>query len=115
MRHPSRWPVAISAKSFKHSATVRLNPDQVRQIRDCIRDSFGAGSRTWLFGSRTDDLRRGGDVDLYVEPEHSSLRAELKCKSRLKDLLDLDVDLIVRRSGHPQPIHQLAREKGVPL
>lgn len=94
---------------------MRLDPDQVRQIRECIRETFGAGSRTWLFGSRTDDRRRGGDVDLYVEPEHSDLRAELQCRSRLKDLLDLDVDLLVRRPGNPQPIHQIAREKGVPL
>lgn len=94
---------------------MRLTPDQVRQIRECIREAFGDDSRTWLFGSRTDDTRRGGDVDLYVESEHSSLRAELLCRSRLQDLLDLDVDLIVSRPGHPQPIHHIARESGLPL
>lgn len=94
---------------------MRLTPHHIRQIRDCIHQSFGAKSRTWLFGSRTDDTRRGGDVDLYVEPESVSLRAELLCKSPLRDLLDLDVDRVARRSDAPRPIHRIARESGIPL
>lgn len=94
---------------------MRLNETQTALIRNCIRQSFGPRSRAWLFGSRTDDRRRGGDVDLYVEPEHTDLRTELYCKVKLQELLDLDVDLVVKRPGDELPIHAIARETGITL
>ena len=47
---------------------MRLTPDQAQAIRGRIRIHMGKQARIWLFGSRTDDSRLGGDVDLYVEP-----------------------------------------------
>lgn len=94
---------------------MRLSSEQIDIIRRCIAQSFGGQSRTWLFGSRADDSRRGGDVDLYVEPEYTDLRAELLCKARLKDMLDLNVDLIVKRAQSSRTIERIARETGISL
>jgi hypothetical protein len=47
---------------------MRLTPDQAQTIRSSVRLHLGMQSRVWLFGSRVDDQRRGGDVDLHVEP-----------------------------------------------
>ncbi len=41
--------------------------EQVR-IRELTEKYFGMGSTVRLFGSRVDDTKRGGDIDLYVEP-----------------------------------------------
>jgi len=30
---------------------------------------FGSKSHVWLFGSRVNDHQKGGDIDLYIEPE----------------------------------------------
>ena len=63
-----------------------------------------------------DDQRRGGDVNLYVEPESlPSLVDRLLCKSALADALDLNVDLIVRQLGRDLPAYRIARRSGVAL
>lgn len=77
---------------------------------------MGDGTRIWLFGSRADDQRRGGDVDLYVEPESRvSLEAEVRCKGALADELDLAVDLVVGQPHLDKPIYRIAKRSGVPL
>ena len=95
---------------------MRLTPDQAEAIRSSIRQPMGMQSRIWLFGSRVDDQRRGGDVDLYVEPESSpALIDRLRCKVALADALDLNVDLVVQQPGCDLPIYRIARRHGVPL
>ena len=95
---------------------MRLTPEQAQAIRERIRGCMGPHARIWLFGSRADDSRRGGDVDLYVEPEIApDPMACLKCKSALADALDLNVDLIVQQSGLDLPIYRIARQRGVAL
>ena len=95
---------------------MRLTPDQADAIRQRIHKHMGSQTRIWLFGSRVDDSRRGGDVDLYVEPESPpGLVASLLCKSALADALDLNVDLIVRTPGRDLPIYQIATQRGVQL
>ena len=95
---------------------MRLTPDQAQAIRERIRGCMGAQARIWLFGSRVDDTRRGGDVDLYVEPETApDLVSSLRCKSALADALDLNVDLIVQQPGRDLPIYRIAKRSGVAL
>ena len=95
---------------------MRLTSEQAETIRSSIRLHLGMQSRIWLFGSRVDDQRRGGDVDLYVEPESSpALIDRLRCKVALADALDLNVDLIVQQPGSGLPIYRIARRHGVPL
>ena len=95
---------------------MRLTPDQADTIRRRIRGCMGQQARIWLFGSRADDSRRGGDVDIYVEPELApSLESRLMCKSALADALDLNVDLIVQQPGRDLPIYRIAKQSGVPL
>ncbi len=46
---------------------MRLSLDHVAHIREVVRQEAGPAARVRLFGSRLDDTRRGGDVDLLVE------------------------------------------------
>ena len=36
-------------------------------IKKAFHESFGEGT-IYLFGSRVDDIKRGGDIDLYLVP-----------------------------------------------
>ena len=44
---------------------MRLDKKTRDAIREAAQRYFGAD--VYLFGSRTDDSRRGGDIDLYIE------------------------------------------------
>ncbi|MBK5968019.1 hypothetical protein CCR91_04360 [Thiorhodovibrio winogradskyi] len=47
---------------------MRLDSNDISQIRHAAEARFGVGSEIWLFGSALDDDARGGDIDLYIEP-----------------------------------------------
>lgn len=95
---------------------MRLTGLQLTIIRDTVLRCLGEGTGLWLFGSRADDRRRGGEVDLYVEtPKRKSLREILRCKSELEENLDLHVDLLAKAPGEDKPILRIARDTGVRL
>ncbi len=95
---------------------MRLTIAQIDIIREAARQNFGADALVWLFGSRVDDTKRGGDVDLYVEAtRRDTLMPALRCKIALEDRLDLTVDLIVKELGKDKPIYNLAKAQGVRL
>ena len=95
---------------------MRLTNAQIASIRKATHQNFGDDALVWLFGSRVDDMRRGGDVDLYVETtNHNTLMSALRCKIALEDSLDLSVDLVVKEPGKEKPIYKLAKAQGVLL
>ena len=95
---------------------MRLTKAKIDTIRKATSQNFGEDALIWLFGSRLDDTKRGGDVDLYVEATHQdTLMSELRCKIALEDSLDLSVDLVVKEPGKDKPIYNLAKAQGVRL
>jgi hypothetical protein len=57
---------------------MRLSNAEINSIRTCAVSVFAElGYRIWLFGSRTDDAKRGGDIDLLVEVNTDADRLEI--------------------------------------
>jgi len=95
---------------------MRLTPTQRQHILQATHQNFGADAKVWLFGSRADDTRRGGDVDLYVETtQQNTFMSALRCKTALEESLDLHVDLVVKEQGKNKPIYQIAKQQGIQL
>lgn len=92
---------------------MRISEEAAQRAISVISAQFGDSAKIWLFGSRADDQKRGGDVDIFVETESSDVLRKLKCKSDLIDLFDLKVDLIV--GSGDKPIHRIAKATGVRL
>jgi len=64
---------------------MRLTNYEIDSIKQNFYEVFGEG-KIYLFGSRVDDTKRGGDIDLYVVPENKdTLR-----KKKIDFLIKLD-------------------------
>lgn len=99
---------------------VRITQQQQKQIKVLVTEIAGANACVKLFGSRVDDNRRGGDVDLLVEipvdvDNPAMLSARLSARvSRLMQGRKVDV-LLTAPNLKQFSIHQHARFTGVEL
>jgi len=101
---------------------MRLTATQISQICSGTDKYFGSGSRVWLFGSRVDDGQKGGDIDLYIEPDIQDPAVLVDAKLHfLRDLHrtlgDQRIDVILRRSTVEKDIsvYRIAKETGARL
>lgn len=94
---------------------MRLTPLEQQIIRTACLRCFGVPPR--LFGSRVDDARRGGDIDLYIEAELSPQEAfqrETRLAADLyRTLGERKIDIVVNTGRLDLPIYQVARAQGV--
>jgi len=66
---------------------VRLSQNYVRVIKEKFQNTFKSG-KIYLFGSRVDDEKRGGDIDLYlIVDDHTNLFQKEKKKRGQATLL----------------------------
>lgn len=94
---------------------MRLTPAQIADIKSTTAALLGEGVRVTLFGSRVDDQKKGGDVDLYVEMAKPLLMQKIRCKIKLQEQLDMPVDLVVKPIGDVSPISLIAKHEGILL
>ena len=101
---------------------MRLTRPQIESLKHIAAEVFGSQVQVCLFGSRVEDQRRGGDIDLYVSgfnfPAEAQLDAKLKFLVKAKlQLGDQRIDLVFAPSpGQPvQPIQRMAEKTAVPL
>ncbi|MHB0990615.1 MAG: nucleotidyltransferase domain-containing protein [Burkholderiales bacterium] len=100
---------------------MRLTSVQQAVIRAASAQSFGEKAAVWLFGSRLDDSKQGGDIDLYIEPEIQ--QADELVAAKLHFLLELHkqlgeqkIDVVIRRATSDElPIYRIAKATGVRL
>ena len=99
---------------------MRLTQAQQTAIRSASAEFFGAEAGVWLFGSRVDDSKRGGDIDLLIRPAHflagPALSRKISFLSKLERLLgERKIDVIIEEPDDPRPIVRIAHETGIRL
>jgi predicted nucleotidyltransferase len=99
---------------------MRISPDQAQAIVAAARAVAGADAKVSLFGSRLDDGRRGGDIDVLVQLPMPAVRPAwlaAQITARLQRALgDRKVDVLIVAPGMElQPVHRAALRDGVVL
>jgi len=101
---------------------MRVTPEQITVFETYAHRYFGERAGLWLFGSRVDDKKRGGDYDFLIETTLSdaneiigrkiAMLAELQSTIQFEDE---KIDLIIKRrdSTFDMPIYHVAMNEGV--
>ncbi len=100
-------------------ANIRLQDCEISAIREAFVHLF-PGDKLWIFGSRVDPSKKGGDIDLYIETNCQD-PAKIVDK-RLNFLYEIQnkigeqkIDVVVKFREFPLPIYQIARKEGIQL
>lgn len=99
---------------------MRLTVDQRQLIKQTVADIVGEDAEVWLFGSRVDDAKRGGDIDLLIEtPRSLTSKVSLLCRlegALVMRLGDRKIDMLIKDVCTPEaPIFSAAKQRGILL
>jgi predicted nucleotidyltransferase len=94
---------------------MRLSAEEAKSIRQCVR-RFDPNAEVFLFGSRADDARHGGDIDLLIVSKRIGLRERLRLQSALEDAIGLQrIDLVIVDSADNHPFARSVQARSVRL
>lgn len=99
---------------------MRLTEQQIQLVKKAVDSILNAPNNIWLFGSRVDDEKRGGDIDLFIETQSlCSNRAETICRlygELITMLGEQKIDILLKdKNTDEAPIFEIARHNGVLL
>ena len=103
-----------------YTFVMRLSQRQRDVIRQATAEVAGPSARVLLFGSRTRDDLRGGDIDPLVElaqPDPNRWELGIKLGSHIERQLGLQkIDILVADPDTPNsPVLEAARLDGIPV
>jgi predicted nucleotidyltransferase len=96
---------------------IRLTPYEIKAIKETAKEVFGEEVKLWLFGSRLDITKRGGDIDLYIETEEGyNVKKLLEFLAKLYLRIgERKIDVILEKEGCTKEIAVEAKSRGVRL
>ncbi|MFA7230668.1 MAG: hypothetical protein WC071_05310 [Victivallaceae bacterium] len=96
--------------------SIRLKNKEISIIVNSFINTFQHGE-LYLFGSRTDASRRGGDIDLYITPFSKTELSRKKIDflvNMKKGLGEQKIDVVIDRN-YNREIDKIAKDTGVLL
>ncbi len=82
---------------------MRLSEKQIKIIKNALKKQFGSEYSLYLFGSRVDNDKKGGDIDLLVELNRNfsdMYNKKIKVLTEIKlKIGEQKIDLIVTDQG----------------
>lgn len=95
---------------------MRLTTFEVTAIKQTAQEIFGAAVEVFLFGSRVDDAKRGGDIGLYIKAQAGNdLAHKIKFLVALEQRIGEQKIDVVLATDKNRPIEQQAIQTGVLL
>jgi predicted nucleotidyltransferase len=95
---------------------MRITEHEKNTIVEAVKNA-DPDARVWLFGSRTDDSKKGGDIDIAVLSENirKNVMQEIGVRRYICDRIgEQKIDIVTSTDGK-EAIFQLAMEEGIEL
>ena len=93
---------------------MRISEYEKEVIINAVK-SIDPDARVWLFGSRADDSKRGGDIDIGVLSSRVDVMEEIEIKQKIWDKIgEQKIDLVVSKDGQ-QAFFKFAVTEGILL
>ena len=94
---------------------MRLQKWEIEEIKKAAKIVFGEEVKVILFGSRVDDNKKGGDIDLYVITDNPSYEKKKRFWIELQERLgEQKIDIILSEDSN-RSIEKTALKEGVEL
>ena len=78
---------------------MRITENEKNVIIDAVK-SVDPDARLWLFGSRTDDRKRGGDIDIGILSSKVGVMEEIEIRQKICNKIgEQKIDLAVSKDG----------------
>jgi len=97
---------------------LRLIPQIAEKLVSLAKENFGEDCKLYLFGSRVDDSKKGGDIDLLLESkdEVSSEQKIMFLANVQRNITERKVDLLIADKNRKDlEIVRIAKETGIEL
>jgi len=95
---------------------MRITEQAKNAIIDAVKNA-DPDAKVWLFGSRVDDSKKGGDIDIAILSEKidKDIMQKIKVRRFICDRIgDQKIDIVTTNSGD-EAIFRLAVEEGIQL
>ena len=95
---------------------MRLKPFEQQAIRDTVRE-FLPNARVYLYGSRVDDTKRGGDIDLMIvdkEPVPRDIISKIRWQL-WKILGEQKIDILGEQEGNLSTFARMISFDAIPI
>jgi predicted nucleotidyltransferase len=100
---------------------MRLNNNEINEIKAVTHSVFGVNALVTLFGSRIDDTEKGGDIDLLINCNKTISRDELyelklKFLTQLKKRIgDQKIDVLIDGGQQNNTVFKTVANEGILL
>jgi predicted nucleotidyltransferase len=93
---------------------MRLTTNEISAIKNCISE-FDPVAKIYLYGSRTRNNAKGGDIDLLILTDKIHLEEKIKLKLKLYDALgEQKIDILIPNEENKAFV-ELALKNGILL
>lgn len=94
---------------------MRLSELEIKLLKDKLK-ALSNHAKLYLFGSRTDDSKKGGDIDLLVVSSDLTKRdLRLLRIDFFKEFGEQKIDIVLDNGDFTNPFHKLILTKAVLL
>jgi predicted nucleotidyltransferase len=98
---------------------MRITSSEQKIIKSLVKKHFGGNAEVYIFGSRLDNDRKGGDIDLYITTD---MPASEIIRRKIDLLVDMEkaigeqkIDVVINYHAKQRPIYEIAEKEGVKL